>query len=86
MNQQPKYRRILLKLSGEALANGGSNGILDFAFIDTVAAVLKKCQAVGVEIVTQHSALVRNRELLIIDDRRTCVKRCVLVACGRALT
>lgn len=50
MNQQPKYHRILLKLSGEALANGGGSGILDFAFIDQVAAVLKKCRAAGVEI------------------------------------
>ena len=50
MNQQPKYHRILLKLSGEALANGQKDSILDFAFIDRVAAVLKKCQAAGVEI------------------------------------
>ena len=50
MNQQPKYRRILLKLSGEALANGQKDSILDFGFIDQVAAVLKKCLAVGVEI------------------------------------
>ena len=50
MNQQPKYRRILLKLSGEALANGQKGSILDFTFIDQVAAVLKKCLAAGVEI------------------------------------
>lgn len=50
MNQQPKYRRILLKLSGEALANGQKDSILDFGFIDQVAAVLKKCLAAGVEI------------------------------------
>ena len=50
MNQQPKYHRILLKLSGEALANGQKDSILDFAFIDKVAAVLKKCQSAGVEI------------------------------------
>ncbi len=50
MNQQPKYRRILLKLSGEALANGGGSGILDFAFIDKIAAVLQKCREAGVEI------------------------------------
>ena len=50
MNQQPKYHRILLKLSGEALANGQKESILDFAFIDKVAAVLKKCQSAGVEI------------------------------------
>lgn len=50
MNQQPKYHRILLKLSGEALANGQKDSILDFGFIDQVAAVLKKCRAAGVEI------------------------------------
>ena len=50
MNQQPKYRRILLKLSGEALANGVKDGILDFAFMDRVAAVLKQCREAGVEI------------------------------------
>ena len=50
MNQQPKYQRILLKLSGEALANGGECGILDFAFMDRIAAVLKKCREAGVEI------------------------------------
>lgn len=50
MNQQPKYRRILLKLSGEALANGQKDSILDFGFIDQVAAVLKKCLDAGVEI------------------------------------
>ena len=50
MNQQPKYHRILLKLSGEALANGQKDSILDFAFIDRVAAVLKKCRDAGVEI------------------------------------
>ncbi len=50
MNQQPKYHRILLKLSGEALANGQKDSILDFTFIDEVACVLKKCLAAGVEI------------------------------------
>lgn len=46
---QPKYRRVLLKLSGEALANGGKD-ILDFDFIHRVAAVVKKCHAAGVQI------------------------------------
>ena len=45
----PKYKRILLKLSGEALAAGGQ-GILNFDFIDTVAKVLVRCRAEGVEI------------------------------------
>jgi uridylate kinase len=48
---QPVYKRILLKLSGEALAPAHrEDGILDFSFIDRVAAVLKKCRNAGVEI------------------------------------
>lgn len=48
---QPLYRRILLKLSGEALAPAHrEDGILDFAFINRIAQVLKKCQTAGVEI------------------------------------
>lgn len=51
MNHQPVYHRILLKLSGEALAPAScEDGILDFAFMDRVAAVLKKCRDAGVEI------------------------------------
>ena len=45
----PKYKRILLKLSGEALAAGGE-GILNFDFIDRVAEVLVRCREAGVEI------------------------------------
>ena len=44
----PKYKRILLKVSGEALS--GENGILDFAFIDRIAEVLARCRKAGVEI------------------------------------
>lgn len=46
---QPKYKRILLKLSGEALACG-KEGILDFDFITSVADVLKKCVGAGIEV------------------------------------
>ena len=45
----PKYKRILLKLSGEALSAGGQ-GILNFDFIDTVAKVLVRCRKEGIEI------------------------------------
>lgn len=45
---QPKYKRILLKLSGEALS--GKDGILDFDFIRSVAEVLKKCTAAGIQV------------------------------------
>ncbi len=46
---QPKYRRVLLKLSGEALS-AGSDGILDFGFVEKVAKVIHKCVDAGVEI------------------------------------
>lgn len=42
-------KRVLLKLSGEALANG-SGEIYDVAFVDKVAAVLKECKDRGHEI------------------------------------
>ncbi|MEE1357357.1 MAG: UMP kinase [Clostridia bacterium] len=45
----PKYKRILLKLSGEALAQG-VDSILNHEFIDTVSSVLKRCRESGVEI------------------------------------
>ena len=44
----PKYKRILLKLSGEALAD--NNGILNFDFISSIAEVLKKCVDAGIEV------------------------------------
>ena len=45
----PHYRRVLLKLSGEALS-AGQEGILDHAFIGRVAEVLKKCLKDGVQV------------------------------------
>ena len=45
---EPKYKRVLLKLSGEALA--AKDGILNFDFIASIAEVLKKCHRAGVEI------------------------------------
>ncbi|MBQ4298053.1 MAG: UMP kinase [Clostridia bacterium] len=44
-----KYKRILLKLSGEALS-AGENGILDFSFIERIAQVVKKCRDAGVQV------------------------------------
>ncbi len=46
---ETKYKRVLLKLSGEAIS-GGKDGILDFEFIGRIAEVLKKCVADGVEV------------------------------------
>lgn len=48
MSQKP-YGRVLLKISGEALAGESSRG-LDFSLIHRVCAVIKDCQALGVEL------------------------------------
>ena len=46
---KPIYKRVLLKLSGEALAGNKKFG-LDFDVIRSVAAVIKQCSEMGVEI------------------------------------
>ena len=46
---EPHYKRVLLKISGEALAGEASRG-LDFSVIGDVCDVIKKCNAVGVQI------------------------------------
>lgn len=45
---QPKYKRVLLKLSGEALSS--EDGILNFPFIETVAKQILRCTKEGVEV------------------------------------
>lgn len=47
--RRPKYKRVLLKLSGEALAKDCS-GILNFEYIEQIAEVLKRCVAEGVQV------------------------------------
>lgn len=49
MQNTPKYKRVLLKLSGEALA-AGAEGILNHDFIANIASVLKRCLDEGVEV------------------------------------
>ena len=46
---EPKYKRILLKLSGEALAGKKKQG-LDYEIINTFGKSIKKCVDAGVEI------------------------------------
>ncbi|HZK38616.1 MAG TPA: UMP kinase [Clostridia bacterium] len=46
---QPVYKRILLKLSGEALAGGQKHGI-DFDTVLGICASIKECASMGVEI------------------------------------
>ena len=47
--KQPKYRRVLLKLSGEALSPG-AGGILDFDFLTRVAGQIRRCTESGVQV------------------------------------
>lgn len=46
---QPKYKRVLLKISGEALAGAAHRG-LDFEVIGSVCDVVKQCVELGVQI------------------------------------
>ena len=46
----PKYKRVLLKLSGEALAPANGGSILDFDFIAKVAKQIKRCTDAGVQV------------------------------------
>ncbi len=47
--EELKYKRILLKISGEALAGEASRG-LDFGVIDQVCDVIARCNRAGVEV------------------------------------
>lgn len=47
--EQAKYKRVLLKISGEALAGDASRG-LDFSVIGDVCDVIAQCNQMGVEI------------------------------------
>ena len=46
---KPVYKRVLLKISGEALAGGKGNG-LDFEMIGSVCDVIKECLDMGVQV------------------------------------
>ena len=46
---EPKYKRVLLKVSGEALAGEKHTG-LDFGVIDTVCDVIKEAVEMGVQV------------------------------------
>ncbi|WP_409968679.1 UMP kinase [Bengtsoniella intestinalis] len=47
--EQPKYKRVLLKISGEALSGTKGTG-LDFGVISDVCDVVKQCVDIGVEV------------------------------------
>ena len=47
--KKPVYKRVLIKISGEALAGDKKSG-LDFGVISNVCKAVKKCLALGVEV------------------------------------
>jgi uridylate kinase len=47
---QPKYKRILLKLSGEALNGGDKAQVIDFNILDSYAAEIKRVVDAGVQV------------------------------------
>ncbi|MDE6131829.1 MAG: UMP kinase [Oscillospiraceae bacterium] len=49
MSEQPMYKRVLLKLSGEALAGDKKIG-LDYSIITKICESIKKCADAGVQI------------------------------------
>lgn len=48
-NAKPIYKRVLLKLSGEAIS-AGKDGILNFDYIKEIASVIKQCLEKGVQV------------------------------------
>ena len=48
-DKKPVYKRVLIKISGEALAGDKKSG-LDFNVIGSVCEAVKKCLALGVEV------------------------------------
>ena len=49
MMSEPQYKRVLLKISGEALAGEASRG-LDFGVISQVCDVIRRCVELGVQV------------------------------------
>ncbi len=55
MGKTPKYKRVLMKLSGEAIS-GGSEGVIDFAKMAGIAEAIKMCVDGGVQIAVVFGA------------------------------
>lgn len=66
-----KYKRVLLKLSGEALA--AEDGILDGAFLTQVCTAIKKCADIGVQValVVGGGNIWRGRQGISIERSRS---------------
>ncbi|MCR5458161.1 MAG: UMP kinase [Clostridiales bacterium] len=67
---KPAYKRVLIKLSGEALAS--KDGIIDFDYVEKVCKVIKKCVDIGtqVSIVVGGGNIWRGRQGAGMDRTR----------------
>ena len=70
-DKKPHYKRILVKLSGEALS-AGSDGILNYEFLEEVCMVIKTCVDMGtqVSIVVGAGNIWRGRQGVNMDRTR----------------
>ena len=50
MEETLRYKRVLIKLSGEALATGIKDGILNYDFVRQICLAIKECSEMGVEV------------------------------------
>ncbi len=50
MDNSTRYKRVLIKLSGEALATGVKDGILNYGFVRDICLAIKQCSELGVEV------------------------------------
>lgn len=55
MGKTPKYKRVLMKLSGEAVS-GGDKGVIDFEKMAGIASAIKQCVEGGVQIAVVFGA------------------------------
>ena len=69
--KKPHYKRILVKLSGEALSNG-DQGILNYDFLEEIGHTIKKCVEMGtqVSIVVGAGNIWRGRQGVNMDRTR----------------
>ena len=69
--KMPHYKRILVKLSGEALSNG-DQGILNYDFLEKIGYTIKKCVDMGtqVSIVVGAGNIWRGRQGVNMDRTR----------------
>ena len=69
-NMSVSYKRVLLKLSGEALS--AEDGIINYEYIQKIGEVVKKCTADGAQIavVVGGGNIWRGRQSLSMDRTR----------------